>query len=69
MNMNETISLSLGGSYVVAPDNPRKTKNRGRKCILLDFEINNDDLDIRVIYLDTNREVLLKFSDLKPITE
>ncbi len=67
--MSETISLSIGGSYVVAPDNPRKTKNRGRKCIILAFEINDGELDIRVIYLDTSREVLLKFSDLKPITE
>lgn len=69
MNMSETVSLSLGGSYVVAPDNPRKTKNRGRKCMILSFELNNEELDIRVIYLDTSREVLLKFSDLKPITE
>ncbi|WNR44160.1 hypothetical protein [Paenibacillus roseipurpureus] len=67
--MNETISLSLGGSYIVAPDNPRKTKNRGRKCMILAFEMTEDDVDIRVIYLDTQREVLLKFSDLKPITE
>ncbi|MGO4497343.1 hypothetical protein AB4114_15815 [Paenibacillus sp. 2RAB27] len=53
----------------MAPDNPRKTKNRGRKCMILAFELNDEELDIRVIYLDTSREVLLKFSDLKPITE
>ncbi len=37
--------------------------------MILAFEINDEELDIRVIYLDTSREVLLKFSDLKPITE
>ncbi|MDQ0875739.1 hypothetical protein QFZ77_004398 [Paenibacillus sp. V4I3] len=68
--MSDTVNLTIGGSYVFAPDNPRKTKNRGRKCTILSFELdNNYELEVRVIYHDTNREALLKVSDLKSITE
>ncbi len=68
--MNDTVNLTIGGSYVFAPDNPRKTKNRGRKCTILSFELDHDyELEVRVVYHDTNREALLKVSDLKTITE
>ncbi|MFC5450117.1 hypothetical protein [Paenibacillus aestuarii] len=67
--LHDTVKLSIGSSYVVAPDNPRKTKNRGRNCTILSFEFNNDQLDIRVVFHDTNRQATMKLSDLKPITE
>ncbi|MDF2645852.1 MAG: hypothetical protein K0Q73_1657 [Paenibacillus sp.] len=68
--MSDTVNLTIGGSYVFAPDNPRKTKNRGRKCTILSFELNKDyELEVRVVYHDTNREALLQVSDLKTITE
>ncbi|UKS26524.1 hypothetical protein LOZ80_34245 [Paenibacillus sp. HWE-109] len=68
--MNETVNLAIGGSYVVAPDNPRKTKNRGRLCTILSFDLNPDyELEVRVVFHDTNREASLQISDLKKITE
>ncbi|MDD9269006.1 hypothetical protein ACFPES_18340 [Paenibacillus sp. GCM10023248] len=67
--MKDMVSLSIGGSYVVEPDNPRKTKNRGRNCTILAFELVDDELEVRVVFHDTNREASLKVSDLKAITE
>lgn len=68
--MSDKVNLTLGGSYVFAPDNPRKTKNRGRKCTILSFELNTEyELEIRVVFHDTNREAVLQVSDLKPIIE
>ncbi|MBP1964202.1 hypothetical protein J2Z65_003425 [Paenibacillus aceris] len=68
--MNDKVNLTLGGSYVFAPDNPRKTKNRGRICTILSFELNAEyELGVRVVFHDTNRESVLQVSDLKTIIE
>ncbi|MEW9697925.1 hypothetical protein [Paenibacillus sp. SI8] len=67
--MMESVNLCIGSTYAVEPDNPRKTKNRGRRCTILSFELQDNQLDVKVLFHDTNREASLKIADLKPITE
>ncbi|OPH57671.1 hypothetical protein BC351_03920 [Paenibacillus ferrarius] len=69
--MTDTVKLSIGGTYIFAPDNPRKTKNRGRRCTILSFEFdqNTNQVEVRIVYHDTNRQTSVEISDLKPIDE
>ncbi|TXK80054.1 hypothetical protein [Paenibacillus sp. N3.4] len=71
MIMDESVKLSIGGSYVFAPDNLRKTKNRGRRCTILSFEFDklSDQVKVSVVYHDTNRQSLVEISDLKEISD
>ena len=62
--------LEVGKEYVVQPMNPQKTKNRGRKCMILDFvpvsEFHPHDTVAKVRYLDNNRVGKAELSDLVP---
>lgn len=62
------VEIEVGKEYVIQPLNPQKTKNRGRRCLVLDFvpvpESYPDDTVAKVRYLDNNRVGKAKLSDL-----
>jgi hypothetical protein len=64
------VEVEVGKEYVVQPMNPQKTKNRGRKCVILDFvplsESHPNDMVAKVRYLDNNRVGRAELSDLLP---
>jgi len=64
------VTLEVGKEYVVQPTNPRRTKNRNRKCVILDFvpasESSPQDTVAKVRYLDNNRVGRAEPSDLVP---
>jgi hypothetical protein len=53
------VVLEVGKEYVIQPLNPRSTKNRNRKCILLGFvavsEHEPDYIKAKIRYLDNNK--------------
>jgi len=64
------VELEVGKEHLVQPANPRKTKNRDRKCVILDFvpvsESCSQATVAKVRYLDTNRVGMAELSDLVP---
>jgi len=66
----QSVTLDVGKEYVVQPANPRATKNRNRKCVILDFVPASDarphDIVAKVRYLDNNRVGRVEPSDLVP---
>jgi hypothetical protein len=58
-------SLVKGRTYIISPDDLRKKKNRGRKCILLEFE--GSPIMAKVLYPDTGRRGKVELEDLVDI--
>jgi hypothetical protein len=62
--------IETGKEYIVQPLNPRKLKNRGRHCLVLDFvpvsEAHPNDIVAKVRYIDNNRIGKVNLSDLIP---
>ncbi len=62
-----TMTIEVGGVYLVNPLNPRCRKNRGRFCRVLSFD--SDDGRVLVMFLDTKRKALIRISDLANFEE
>jgi hypothetical protein len=64
------VELEVGKEHLVLPVNPRKTRNRDRKCVILDFVPVSESYPqatvAKVRYLDTNRVGVAEISDLVP---
>lgn len=65
------VEVKTGEEYIIQPHNPRKLKNRGRHCLVLDFvPVNDTDPDgyivAKVRYLDNNRIGKVELADLLP---
>jgi hypothetical protein len=62
--------IEIGREYVIQPRKPRKTRNRGRHCLVLGFvPISRSDPDYlvaKVRFTDNNRVGKAEFSDLVP---
>jgi len=60
------VLLEAGREYVISPLNPRAERNRGRRCVILDFASPSDGEDAmaRVRYLDTSRVGRVKLAYL-----
>lgn len=62
--------IETSKEYVVQPLNPRKLKNRGRHCLVLDFvplsESHPNDTIAKVRYIDNNRIGKVDLADLIP---
>jgi hypothetical protein len=63
-----TLTLEIGREYIIEPLNPKKLKNRGRHCLLLDFIPVSDshprDIQAKIRYLDNNRIGRAELGDL-----
>lgn len=63
------VEVKTGEKYIIQPNNPRKLKNRGRHCLVLDFvPISDSDPDgymvAKVRFLDNNRIGKADLADL-----
>lgn len=62
------VILEVGKEYIIQPLNPRSTKNRDRKCILLGFvavsEYEPDYIKAKIRYLDNNKVGRAEITDL-----
>ncbi|MGG1672982.1 hypothetical protein ACIFOE_20545 [Paenibacillus sp. NRS-1783] len=69
--MVSSVDLTIGGRYIIEPENQKKLKHRGRKCTLIAFETDKLDNPIRakVRFDDTNRDGMVELSDLVNILE
>jgi hypothetical protein len=65
------VVLGIGKEYVIQPLNPRKTKNRDRRCVLLEFapvsQHEPDYIKAKVRYLDSGRIGRIELEDLAPV--
>lgn len=64
------VTLEVGKEYIVQPMNPRSTRNRDRKCVILGFvpvsKAHPHDTVAKVRYLDNNKIGRAELSDLVP---
>jgi len=62
------IKIEIGKEYIIQPLNPRKLKNRGRHCLVLDFvplsETHIDYIVAKVRYTDNNHIGKAELSEL-----
>lgn len=63
-----TAAVSVGKEYVVRPANPRKTKHRDRRVLVLELVANEEGATDKaeVKFLDTNRKGRVDVEDLVP---
>ena len=71
--ISRNVTLHEGREYIVNPLNPRTTKHRGRRCIVLDIvpvsESHPRDYTAKVRFLDNNRVGRVELSDLVPASK
>lgn len=65
------IILEVGKEYIIQPLNPRSTKNRDRRCLLLGFvpvsQYEPDYIKAKIRYLDNNKVGRAELTDLAPV--
>ena len=61
------IVMREGDEVIIQPANPRKMKNRGRRCRITGKIERNGYTDIKVQYLDTMKAGSASPSDLEPV--
>ncbi|MNW41506.1 hypothetical protein D3C74_186470 [compost metagenome] len=61
------LTIKIGDTFKIEPDNPLKLKHRGRTCKIHGFIKTNDGTKAKVIFQDNNRHGRVELEDLKVI--
>lgn len=64
-------TIALGFTYEIQPDELRKKKNRGRKCIVIDYlnDHLNNPVRAKVLYVDSGRSGKVYLVDLVDVVK
>jgi hypothetical protein len=65
----QTVTVVIGGTYVVKPDNPKKMKHRDRIVVVREFLEDHKGIRALVRFKDDNRFGRIDVEDLENIEE
>ncbi|BAU28109.1 hypothetical protein DFP93_101185 [Aneurinibacillus soli] len=67
--VTRSVTIELGGKYIIDPINLLKKKHRGRICMVIGFMMDTygTPADVRVKFLDTSRTGRISIRDIVPV--